>query len=534
MTLSRRDLLKRAALAGLAVPGGGALLSGCADASGAGTAEGLRTLLIASGATPVTLDPMVSLDGQSPLLWRAVYESLLRFKPGTADLEPHLAEAYEVSRDGRTYVFHLREGVLFSDGAALDAAAVKLNIQRQQELEQGISYALAPIAKVETPDERTVVIRAKDFSDGLLSGFGSLTGVYLISPKALSDHRGDDWAQSWLRTHMVGTGPYELESYEQGQRAVFRRHRGHWRGWDGEHMERVLVKYVSEPASERLALQRGESDMALFLPEDVVEGMDGKPGVHVTDEPTFNLFYLCLPCAKGPTADRTVRQALSYGFDYGTWVHDVLQDTGAQARGPMPSNFVGYEPDVPQFSYDPDKARKMLADAGHEGGGFTLKYTYETGYFWKRPLGELFQDNMKDLGIKVSMQELSPATWAGLMSNEDRAEHAFGLAWWPSLATPFDFLWALFHTDAQGTAGYNWGYYSNKEFDGLLYQASAEADPARRQALYSRCQKLVVQDAPALFLNERRYRLPIRDRVKGFTFDPMYIETIDQYALSKR
>lgn len=526
--IPRRDFL-RAAAATLVLPG----LAGCASATGADSDEGRRTLVIASGANAVTLDPMVSLDGQSPLLWRAVYESLVRFKGSTLDIEPHLARAYEISPDGRTYTFHLREGVTFTDGAALDATAVKANIDRQVALEQGIAYALAPIAKVETPDELTVVIRTKGFSDGLLSGFGSLYGLYLISPKALRDHAGRDRAQAWLREHMAGTGPYVLTEYRQSQRAQFERNETYWRGWQGPHIDRLLVKYVSEPSSERLALERGETDIALFLPDDVVEGVDGKPGVEVTDEPSYTLYYLGLPCKKGPTADRRVRRALSHGFDYQTWVRDVLQGTAAQAHGPVPSNFVGYADGLPQYDYDPDKARRLLAEAGHERGGFTLKYTYETGYFWKRPLGELFQANMRELGIKVEIQELSPSTWAALMSNPDRAEHAFGLAWWPSLATPYDYLWALFATDAQGSAGYNWTYYSSKRFDGLLASASGEADPGRRNALYAQAQRLVVDDAPALFLNERRYRLPLRARVDDFTFNGMYIETFDPYALRK-
>jgi peptide/nickel transport system substrate-binding protein len=535
--LNRRQLLRNAAGAAgtvFALPGLAAILSGCADASGATTAEGRHSLVIASGATPVTLDPMVSLDGQSPLLWRMSYETLLRFQGSGTDLGPHLAEAFEVSEDGLTITFHLRDGIVFSDGAELDAAAVKLNLERQIALKQGIAYALTPIAKVETPDARTVVVRAKEFSDGLLSGFASLYGLYLVSPKALTDHKGGDWAQAYLRSHMAGTGPYVLDGYQQSQRALFARNERYWRGWSGSHLDRVLVKYVSEPSSERLAAERGETDIALFLPDDVVEGMKGKPGVRITNEPTFNLYYLGLPCKKGlPTADKRVRQALSYGFDYKTWVDDVLQRTGAQAHGAVPSNFVEYSPEVTQYTYDPDRARKLLADAGHDGGGFTLKYTFETGYFWKRPLGEQFQANMNDLGVKVEIQELSPSTWAALMSNPDRAEHAFGLAWWPSLATPFDYLWTLFATDAQGTAGYNWTYYSNPAYDKLLYAASAEADPVKRKALYAHCQQLVVDDAPALFLNERRYRLPIRTNVDGFTFNGMYIETFDEYALHK-
>jgi peptide/nickel transport system substrate-binding protein len=536
--MNRRQVLKRAGAAGLALNGITVLAAACGGSSantggGAGSSAGTaaKQLVIASGATPVTLDPMVSLDGQSPLLWRCAYEPLLRFKGATIDVEPHLAQSYEYDTKANRAVFHLRPGVTFTDGTGLDAKAVKLNIERQMALQQGIAYALTAITKVETPDDQTVVVHLSGFSDGLLYGFASLYGLYMISPKAITDNKGGDWAQAWLSKNMVGTGPYKLENYELNQRASFTKNDTYWGGWEGTHFESVLVEYVTDPSTERLQLERGDSHIAVYLPDDVIYAMRNKQDVTVSDDPSFNVYYLGLPCRTGPTADKRVRQAISYGFDYGTWINDVLNGTAMQARGPLPDIFPGYDSTVPQYTQDVDKARTMLADAGFSGGGFSLKYIYETGYYWKRPLGELFQANMKDLGIDVTIQELSPSTWVGTLSNKDKASEAYGVVWWPSLATPFDFLWALFATSAQGTAGYNFTYYSNTTFDKLLNQATAEPDEAKRMALYNQCQKLVVDDAPYLFLSDVRYLVPMSPKLTGFEFNGMYINSFDPYAL---
>jgi peptide/nickel transport system substrate-binding protein len=534
--MNRRQALKRAGAAGLALNGISILAAACGGSSAnTGSTKGgpaAKQLVIASGATPVTLDPMVSLDGQSPLLWRCAYEPLLRFKGATIEVEPHLAKSYEYDTTANRAVFHLRSGVTFTDGTGLDAKAVKLNIERQMALQQGIAYALTPITKVETPDDQTVVINLSGFSDGLLYGFASLYGLYMISPKAITDHKGSDWAQSWLSKNMVGTGPYMLKDYQLNQQASFVRNDSYWGGWEGTHFESVLVQYVTDPSSERLQLERGESHIAVYLPDDVIYAMRDEENVTVSDDPSFNVYYLGLPCRSGPTADKRVRQAISYGFDYDTWITDVLNGTATQAHGPLPNIFPGYDGSVPQYSYDVDKARSMLADAGFAGGGFSLKYIYETGYYWKRPLGELFQSNMKDLGIDVSIQELSPSTWVGTLSNKAKATEAYGVVWWPSLATPFDFLWALFATSAQGTAGYNFTYYSNPQFDTLLDKATAESDEAKRAVLYNQCQRIVVDDAPYLFLSDVRYLVPMSPKVKGFEFNGMYINSFDPYALS--
>ena len=110
------------------------------------------------------------------------------------------------------------------------------------------------------------------------------------------------------------------------------------------------------------------------------------------------------------------------------------------------------------------------------------------------------------------------------MSNPETAHHAFGLVWWPTLKTPYDFLFSVFATGAQGTAAYNWGYYSNPEFDALLEAGTTEPDEAKRMEIYARAQDLVAEDAPALFVYEKRYRLPMRDTVEGFVFNGVLIE----------
>ena len=191
----------------------GALFAVALVGSGVAHAAGKDTLVVASGAEAVTLDPGVSFDGQSPLIWRGVYEPLLQYKGDTLEIVPALAESYDISADRLTYTFKIRKGIKFTDGEPLNAAAVKFNIERQVAVKQGIAYALAPIASMDTPDDSTVVIKLSAPSDSFLSAFAGMYTVKMISPKAIKENQKDgDWGQAYLRDHMVGTGPYMLDS----------------------------------------------------------------------------------------------------------------------------------------------------------------------------------------------------------------------------------------------------------------------------------------------------------------------------------
>ncbi len=501
---------------------------------GSARAAGNDTLVITSGSDAVTMDPQASFDGQSPLIWRGVYEPLFAYEGGSLNIKPHLA-SYDVSSDGLTYTFKVKDGIKFTDGEVLDAAAVKFNIERQMAINLGIAYALKPVTKIDMPDSMTIVLHLSAPSDGLLSAFAGMYTVYMISPKAIRDHqKNGDWAQAWLRENMVGTGPYKLQRYVQSQQAVLKRNEHYWKGWDGAHLETIIVRYIKDASSARLLLERGETDIAVFLPDDVVESMDGESGLKVTDIPSITNYYVVLPSNVAPMNDVRVRKAIAYAFDYDGLVKNILGGRAKQARGPIPSNFPAFDPSVFQYKRDLAKSKQLLAEAGHPDGGFTLKFTYETGYWWKRPVGELLQSCLKELGIGLDIQELSPAAWAGMMSNPETAKLAcYGLLWYPTLATPYDYIWSVFATSAQGTAGYNWGYYSNSTLDKLLDQASAETDAAKRAGLYGKAQQLIVDESPALFLYEKNYRLPMRSSVQGFVFNGVWFETFDFYALSK-
>lgn len=503
-------------------------LAACGGSEGA--AEELSRLVVASGTPEVTLDPGTSFDGSSILVWRGPYETLLKFKGETIELEPHLAESFDVSADQKTYTLKMRSDVKFHDGEPFDAAAAQLNIERIRDLKVGLGY-LFDEATFEIPDPMTLVITLNAFQDGFLSGLASAYAPYMISPKAIE--KGDDF----VRSNMVGTGPYRLESYTQNERVAFTLNPDYWQKSGGEHFQEVIVRYVTDASTLRLQLESGDIDVAFFLPDDTVRELSDSADIEVTDFEAFSTYIIQLSAQEGDaTADPRVRQAIAYGFNYGALINDVLQGKAQKAHGILAPGFPGYAEDVPEYAYDPVRAKELLAAAGRPDGGFTIKYVYESGFAAvKRPLGELFQSNMNDLGITVELQEVSPAAWADLLSNEKTARgHSTAfLSGGTLLARPHDILFLFFHTKAQGASGLNWMYYSNQEYDSVVDEALNEPDSAKRDELYARAQQILAEDSPALFIYHQNYNLPLRDDVKGYSYNPMYILTLPFYTMAK-
>jgi peptide/nickel transport system substrate-binding protein len=521
------------------------VLTGCSSApSGPGTPAAPvektphDTLVIVTGGEPSTLDPAIAFDAESALYTRATYESLAVFQGDTTKVGPNLATDYSISPDGLSYTLHLRHNVLFSDGTPFNSAAVKFSIQRVEKLNQGAAYIYtASSVTIDTPDDYTVVFHLTAPFAPFLSGLAAMWASLMVSPAAVAQHDlgNGDMGQKWLYDHMVGTGPYILQAWTHGQGATFVRNPHYWKGWSGNHFNKIIIKIVKEPVTQSLLLQGSDADIAMGLGNDQLNQLQSKTpaGVRVLEHPSYNEFYIGLNCQHGPTANPKVRQALSYAFDYSQVVNGIFSGHVRQPHGPLPTTFVGNDPSLPLYHRDLAKAKQLLAEAGYPNGGFTLHYIYPSGYPDEKTVGELFQRNLADLNINFTLQELSGPTWTSTLTNPATATDAFGLWWWPTLADPYDYLWSMYDSAAWGSAGYNFGYYKNDQVDAVLAKAPTILDDQQRLAMYDQAQQILVQDAPMIFAYETAYRLPMRATIQGYVFNGMYFGTYDYYALHK-
>ena len=496
-----------------------------------------KTLIIATGLQPSTLDIGVGYEAAAINVNLVVYERLVRYKPGSVEVEPELAQSWDISPDGKVWTFKLNPGVIFHDGTPCNAEAVKFSFERAIAINLGPAWMLDPIEKVEALDDLTVQFTLKRPYPEFLQVLANIFGTGIVSPTAVKAHAtaDDPWAQEWLSSHMVGTGPYKFVKWVKGQHIILQRFEGYWRGWEGvkNNIEQVIIRYITEPSVQRLLLERGDVDIAMDISVDDWELIKDRPGIVLVEEPSMHATYLRFNCAAGPTADVRVRKAIRAALDYKGMIEYVLRGHAVQMQGAAAIGLPCHNDELPLPKQDLDLARKLLAEAGYPNGGFTLEYVYESGHEDRRRVGELLQASLAELGIKLQISELPwPDLWERVSASDpERTPAIVANGWWPDYADVINFLYPMYHSSQWPPVAFNIGFYKNDEVDTLLDQAQVETDPAVRCELLKNVQALIYEDCPDIDLYHLTTRIALRDWVKGYVYSPIYTEGFFLYDM---
>ena len=494
-----------------------------------------QTLYIATDLDVSGLDPATIYDLNSRVVF-LLYEGLVTLKGDTTEIVPDLAESWEISEDGLTYTFRLREGVTFHDGTPLTAEAVKKSFDRFIEIGQTTACLFQGVLnEIVVDDEMTVSFKLSEPFTPFLALMASHAGPLVISPTTLDEQVGSDLAQGYLFDHAVGTGPYKLESWDPGQQTLtLVRNEDYWRGWEGNHVDRVVFRYVVETSTRKLMLEQGEVDIALGLNPDEIQSLEGVGGIQIQTSPTMRIFDVNMNNQNGPLADVKVRQALSYAMDYDGIREFVFNGKLDPLCGPLPSNDPNAMP-CEEFPYtlDMEKAKSLLAEAGYPDGGFELEAIVMEGDFAFRRTAEILQAQLAELGITVNLTELAwPAMWERIGALETTAD-LVPLRNYPDYADSFAMLGSMFSTSAWGASGYNIAYYSNPEFDRLAEEVNLTTDPVARAEMFKQMVKLVVDEAATIYIGTYVNQVAMRDNVKGYLFNPIYTPIINIYDMYK-
>jgi peptide/nickel transport system substrate-binding protein len=478
----------------------------------------------------VTFDPATGWSTDSLHIERACYETLVRLKGATMELEPSLAKSWEISPDGLEYTFYLREGVKFADGTPFDSEAVKVSIERLLGVGQQ-SQNFVAIKEILTPDTYTVKFILEYPFAAFLNAHATQQAS-IINPNALEKHKtaDDPWAMNWFHDWSNGTGPYVVEEWKKGESWTLVQNPHYWRGWEGPHLTKITGLIITEAATARMMIERGDIDISFFISREDLPELEQNPNMKIVEYPALSTFYFCFNNQKPPLDDIHVRRAISYAFDYESALAVILYH-GAQSRGALPSALWGWSPDTFQYTRDMDKAREELAKSAYPDGGFTLEYLWVAGLEEERKLGELLQANLAELNIGVTLVEQTWATLVATTTNPETAKDIVALFIFDFAPDPHFDLYIRFHSSRIPPGGYNWNYYSNPTVDELLEQAVLEVDQTKRAELYHQVDEIVVEEAVSIFAYEESKLVTHGAWLHGFLPNPAIVETFNFYDM---
>ncbi len=488
------------------------------------TAEETKQVFSAAYATSFPdLDPSTSSSNENALLAN-VYEPLVWYRVdenGEGHLAPGLATAWSASDDGLEWTFTLRKGVTFHDGTPFTAEAVKFSLERTMSIGGGLSWIWSSVESVEALDDSTVVIGTSDPAPVDLIA-SSTYAAWIMSPAV--GEKGADWFNAG---NVAGTGPYVIRQHQPGERTVLERFDGYWGGWADEHVDIAVFEVVEDSVLREQMLLAGQVDWTTDLEVDNLESIDAAPGVRIDRAPSYINYAGHFNTRLAPLDDVRVRQALSYAFPYEDYVTLAMSGTATQAFGPVPETMGGKAESGVRYAHDLDRARALLAEAGHPDGGFEVTATYTSGISAGAKATELYKAELAKIGVTLNIQPMSwEAQWELAKSDAENAQGLFLMYWWPTYITPYDFLASLYRTEDEPF--FNLAYYSNPEFDALIDGANLKLLTDRETALreFSQASDLLTEDAVSLFLFDQESIHGVREGIKGYLDNPAYSHVV--------
>jgi len=501
--LNRRDFLRATAAAGAGyalAPHAGRLPL----AEGAPAPQRGGTLRVGWIPNAHTLDPHYSVDFAERHVMYAVYNTLVAVNT-TFQIVPELARSWNIAPNGKAITFELQPNVKFHDGTACDAAAVKWNMDFVLDAANNSPQRrqIQPFLQgVEVTGPTTVVFHLKSPYPGLLAALAERPG-FIVSPAAWQKVGKD------LGRRPVGTGMFQFVEWLSDDHVTLKRFDGYWESGK-PYLDGIVYRVIPDPTVRGTMVRTGEIDISSQPDPKDIPGLEHAQNVQViTANPSGHWWATQWRVDRPPFNNKALRQAIAYGVDREEFVKVMLGGRGTVAKGPTPANVWWYNDSVKGYTYDPAKARSLLAEAGY-GNGFSAEFAVDN-----TPLGlqfaELLQQQLKKLNVNITINPVNPAD---LYQQVLAQKVNWARTDWTLRGDPDGLLRILFYT---GNFANSTGYSG---VDRLLNAANATYDRQVRKKVYGEIEQIVVNDEPYVWVFYVPEYAPARTAVQNYAWIP--------------
>lgn len=484
-----------------------------------------QVLVFGRGADSVGLDAAHQEDGESFKVAELIFDTLVQYKQESTDIEPALATSWSSREEGLVWVFELREGVTFHDGTPVNADAVVFSLERQRDEEHPFHLVGGPylywlslgmsekIESVTAVGPMQVEIRLREAYSPLLNVLAT-PPFAVVSPTAVAAS-GEDFG-----SQPVGSGPFRFTEWRRNDRILLDRNEDYWGGVSD--LQRIVFREIPDKHARRVELEKGSIHVLDSADPEDIDDMRSNPELVVVEKAGMNVGYVALNTSRAPLDDPRVRYAINHAIDKQTIVDQLYNGRALVAKNPIPPTIWGYNDDIEDFAYDPEKARALMAEALPDGLSEPLSFFVPSNPrpYFPNPenIGLAIQSDLEKAGIPAQIKTFE---WSTYLEKVRQGEHDLAmLGWIADYADPDNFLYfTLSKTNATPPAS-NIAMYKSDELEELLLRGQKEADTAARTAIYRRAQEVVRKDAPWVVVAHATRIAVVRANVERFTLHP--------------
>lgn len=466
------------------------LTAGLLSSFAAVPAWAAKDAVIAVGSNFTTLDPYDANDTLSQAVAKSFYQGLFGFDKEMKRVNV-LAESFDASKDGLTYTLKLRSGIKFQDGTDFNAEAVKVNLDRASNPDNHLKrYNLfKSVATTEVIDPTTVKITLKQPFSAFINTLASPAAA-MISPTALKKYGKE------IGFHPVGTGPYELETWNQTDFVKVKKFAGYWKkGYP--KLDTITWRPVVDNNTRAAMLQTGEANLAFPIPYEQAKLLEKNPKLDLVTSPSIMQRYISFNVTQKPFDNPKVREAINYAINRQALVKVAFAGYATPATGIVPPA-IEYSQTYPAPEYNPAKARELLKEAGFPNG-FTTTLWSSHNHSTAQKVLQFTQQQLAQVGIKATVTAMDAGQRAAEVEDKGQKESGVRMFYTGWSASTGEANWALtplFATQSWPPTIFNTAFYSNPQVDKDLTDALNTTDGEKKAALYKDAQDRIWKDQP--------------------------------------
>ncbi len=483
-------------------------------------ASAADVIRVVSPFQTTTLDPMRSAAAGNIETYGQLYSRLLRRDAETGALEPGLAEKWDISPDGKTYTFHLRDAQ-FSDGSPITAADVAFSLERiRTDKKSAYPAPLGAVEAVSAADAKTVVVTLKSAFAPFL-GNAEIWNMGIVS-KADVDKRGEEAFASVP----VTSGPYEVKQWKPNEKLVLEPNPHYWRKGYPKSDATVELIEIASPETRIAMLKAGEIDVVRAVPWAQVDDLKTVETVDMRLEPSTTIYMTLLNHKREPFSNLKARQAAGMAIDNKAMAKAITRGYAEPANTTLPGSVDFHDKDYPGISYEPAKAKELLAESGMAGREVKILATADA---LSQQMALLIQAQWQAIGLKPSIVNVDGGAW---WDATGKCDYDAAANWWynetpdPDLAV----RWAVCGTC--GSNSYN-TFYENPKVDALVEQGTREADPAKRAEIYKEIQRITTEEVAQIPLYYAPNAVAYSRRLQGLRLTPSLQWTLEETSIGQ-